>query len=164
MCLDISLILGFPIVSVSAFKIIIVQSKTFEKALFLIFSLFIQLALNVRVTFYPLVPSRLIMKKMTGMSPSVMGTESSECHLLINRGNLKTCGEDIIVTGALTGYCHQSKGRFTAQVISALKYVLHGTSATAIGSMIMGVAVTCRTKWVQDLLNVTGSVNIHCDS
>ena len=64
--------------------------KHFENALFLIFSLFIQLALNVRVTFYYiLVPSGFIMKKMTGMSLIVMATESSECHLLINRGNLK---------------------------------------------------------------------------
>ena len=32
----------------------------------------------------------------------------------------------------------------------------HGASATAIGSTIMGVADTCRTKWVQDPLTATG--------
>ena len=34
----------------------------------------------------------------------------------------------------------------------------HRASVTAIGSMIMGVADTCCTKWVQDPLIVTGSV------
>ena len=34
----------------------------------------------------------------------------------------------------------------------------HGAFATAIGSTIMGVTDTCRTKWVQDPLTATGSV------
>ena len=38
----------------------------------------------------------------------------------------------------------------------------HEASATAIGSTIMGVTDTCRTKWVQDPLTATGSANPHC--
>ena len=40
----------------------------------------------------------------------------------------------------------------------------HGASVAATGSMIMGVADTCHTKWVQDPLTKTVSANIHCRS
>ena len=38
----------------------------------------------------------------------------------------------------------------------------HGASATAIGSTILDVTDTFRTKWVQDPLTATGSANIYC--
>ena len=43
---------------------------------------------------------------------------------------------------------------------SALSARSHGSSVTAIGSTMVGVADTCCTKLVQDPLTATGSANI----
>ena len=48
--------------------------------------------------------------------------------------------------------------------ITILSARSHGMSATEMGSTMVGVADTCHTKWVQDPLTATGSVNIHCRS
>ena len=40
----------------------------------------------------------------------------------------------------------------------------HGTSATAIGSTIKGVADTCHTKSGTGSMTATGFANIHCHS
>ena len=60
--------------------------------------------------------------------------------------------------------CFYGYGEFCGRNIHMGSARSHGASATAIGSMIMGVTDTCRTKWVQDPLAATGSANIYYHS
>ena len=71
--------------------------------------------------------------------------------------NIKlACGTRSIDTGDVCLFPSHSSASLSAH--------LHGTSTTAIGSTIRGVADKWHTEWVQGPLTVTGSAKIHCCS